>query len=236
MKNKIIPIIFALVIVIGIVIAFVFGFNLGADNKGSKRLFIQFEESFELADVEQLAKEVFGDELLKVDYADEFKAGVQINVKDASDEQIKALEDKLKEKYEKLGHSHQDEEDTENTEENTENDTNAENTENTETEGIIAVIDVPEAQVLDLVKVYIYPVIITTAIFIIAMLIVYRKRGFIYALILPLISIIGINALYASILLILRIAINEYTIAIGVFVYAMSLIGVVKYLQLKSDK
>lgn len=153
-------------------------------------------ESFEIKDIEEIAKEVFGDIEYTVSYKNKFEAGVFINVKEVSDEQISNLENKLIDKYQF----------------------------EKEDEDIVKVIDMPSVDIYDLIKLYIEPVIITAVVTILFLTIVFRKLGIVKALIVPICLIIGITGIYISGVAILRIPVSEYIIGVGVFVYTMSLV------------
>ena len=181
---------------------------MSANYSSSKKLVVKFSESFDINDIKEMAKEIFNDEEHKVEYIDEFKAGIIITVKTASDDQINSLENKLKEKYSSF---------TKNNEENKQD------------VKPIEVIDMPNVNVYDLVREYIKPISITFVVTIVIFAILFRKLGLIKSLLVPALIIIGINALYISIVSILRIPVSEYIISIGLFIYAASLIGTVIY-------
>ena len=207
MKNKIIVGLWILIILIGIVMLVSTGFKLSDNYANSIKLKINFNEAFEISDVEKIADEVFGNEKHTTDYSDVFKRGIFITVKEVSDEQFKSLESKLIEKYERFE----------------------------EGSDIALKLNIPSIKVFDLVKEYIIPIIITTVIVLIVLMIAFRKLGILKALIIPFLQIVGICALYVSIILICRIPVSEYTIAIGVFVYVASLIIATLYTKQKNS-
>lgn len=61
----------------------------------------------------------------------------------------------------------------------------------------------------------------------------FRKLGIVKALILPLCLMLGINAIYISAILILRIPVSEYIVSIGMFVYVISLLIACLYTKSK---
>ncbi len=197
MKNKVIIAVLALVIIAGVVMAVVFGFNKSFEYSYTNKIFIKFTENFEIADVEEMVKEVFQDAKYKVEYMDEFEDGVVVTTNTASDEQISSFEDKLIEKYEKF------------TDKNS---------------GFMEVIHVPPVRTIDLVEVFVKPVIIVTAIVIIFLAIVFRKLGFVKAVCLPIALILGINAIFVSVIAIFRIPVSDYIVSLTMFVYVLSLI------------
>ena len=66
--------------------------------------------------------------------------------------------------------------------------------------------------------------IIVTIAVIIVLAIFFRKLGVLKAIIYQVFLILGINLVYISAVAITRIAVNEYIISVGVFVYSMSLV------------
>lgn len=63
----------------------------------------------------------------------------------------------------------------------------------------------------------------------------FRKSGIVKALVIPLCLIIGINGVYISAVLILRIPVSEYIISIGMFIYAISLLIACAYTKSKTN-
>lgn len=183
------------------------GFELGSKYKSQKKLSVTFAESFEISDVEGLVKEIFEEDTLNVEYTDEFKDGVIITLTTSSEEQVENFKNKLREKYSSFSKMEEANEGVE----------------------IVDVIDMPSIEARDLVKSYIKPVVITFVITLIFLAIIFRKLGIVKSLVIPAIVIIGINALYISIVSILRIPVNEYVISGWMLVYAMSLIGTAWY-------
>ncbi len=207
MKNKIIIALFVLIIIIGAVIINTNGINLSLDYGEAQKLNIQFTESFEIADVENILKEVIGDSIYKIDYIDDFKAGVTITTKSITDEQIDNFESKLKEKYQTLKNEEVS---------NEEGDIH--------THDIIQVMEMPIANAFELIEIYITPFIITTVVSILFLGIIFRKAGILKVILQALGIIIGITLVYISAIAILRIPVSEYIIAIGVFVYGASVL------------
>jgi len=163
MKNKIIIILLVLVIAIGGFIIYKSGFNLDYEYANTKRININFKEGFEISDVKSIAKEVLQDQKFKIDYIDDFKAGVVITTKDITDEQKEGLEAKLKEKYTSFA---KEQEENEGEEGHTHND-------------VLQVVQMPAISTYDIVKDYIYPMIIAAVVTIIFIAIMFHKLGII---------------------------------------------------------
>lgn len=221
MKNKVIIVLLVLIVAIGAFIIWKNGFNLDFEYNNSKKINIQFKESFQISDVNNMAKEVLGNQKYKIDYIDEFEGGVVITTENITDEQIDSLEGKLKEKYKTFA---TEEENEENNEE-----------ENQTHNNIVQIRNMPKAKTYDLVKEYIFPIIITTVIAIAFLGIMFNKIGTVKSIVIPACTIVGGLAVYISAIAILRIPVNEYVISIGMFVYIMSLIGTAIYLKAKKD-
>lgn len=217
MKNKVIIGVAALVIVIGAVMAVTMGFNMSSDYGTTRRLVTDYRESFEIADVENIAKDVFKDKVEKVQFIDRFEAGTMVTVSSCTDEEIETFEAKLKEKYPTFNLK----QDTENEEE--------------ETNKVVTVIEMPEVSVYDLIKGYIKPLIIVTVTTLVFFAVVFRKFGIVKSALLPALAIIGACAFYVAIVAILRIPVNEYTIGVGLVVYALSLMGTAICLKNKKE-
>lgn len=215
MKQKFIILLSIIIIVIGVVFACIFGFNLGDDYKMQTRLRIPFEESFNMDDVKQMADEVLGDTAYKIGYSDDFEASVEIYLEGITDEQFQNFENKLKEKYPTFADNEKEEE-TSDTDENKDEDDKK--------NMIIIGTVMPETNPFDLIKEYIKPVVITLVIGIIILTIYARKQGIIKSFFSNLAIIFAINAVYISLLAIIRIPLNEYIISLGILVYGISLI------------
>lgn len=236
MKNKVIIVILIVIIAIGLVFS-LSGFNLGLRFGTARRLDVDFDESFEIKDVESMARDVFGDTKLKVNYIDEFKAGVSITLANATDEQILEFENKLKEKYSSFAEKKDEEENKENTE-NAENSNETDENKNDEEDKFefISVTEIPSAKLYDLIRVYVKPLVITSILVIIFLAIVFRKLGIAKAIGLPIGLILIINALYISVVAILHIPVNEFTIGLGMFIYVASLLGTTLYMKQEKAK
>lgn len=161
MKNKIIIVLLVLVIAIGAFIIYKNGFNLDYEYANTKKININFKEAFEIKDVENMAKEVLGNQKFKIGYIDDFKAGVVITTASVTEEQIEGLEAKLKEKYKSFD---------KNEEENAAEDGHAHN-------DVLQVIHIPAIKTYDIVKDYMLPMIISAVIVIIFIAIVFHKLG-----------------------------------------------------------
>ena len=141
------------------------GFNLGDEYSNYILINIYMNDTSNLQDVKEIADQVL-DQDFTVSYTDEFNDTASIRVKSISDGQLSNLKEKLKEKY-----SFQDAEDN------------------------IIAINVPSTNIYDLVRVYIAPMIIALALVLIYFVIAFRKNGILEALLMPIITVIMVEAL-----------------------------------------
>lgn len=203
-KKQIIFGIALVIIVIGIVMQCMLGFNISFNNGTYTSINVYMTKAVELDEVKGLVGEIFKGEY-KVEYTDEFSDTISIKVTGMSDEQIQELQNKLKEKYEfEEGANH------------------------------IVITTIPTIRVFDLIRDYIMPISLTFVIVLAYFAIAFRKLGIYKSLIEPAISIILIGGVYVSILAICRIPINEYVIPLGIFIYIVSLLGFTMCLSGKS--
>lgn len=215
MKKKIVICLVILIIAVGTIFTCIKGFNFDTNYKASIRIQIQMEESFEMSDIESIAKSVFPeDRIIEITYADTFNALPVIHVTSATNEELENLENKLREKY-----SFKAENEEENAEESSEEEMDGQ---------VLYVMNLSDESIYDLIRGYITPIIITFVITVIFLGIYYgwyKKLGVVNGVIIPVAVIFAVNALYISIISICRVPVNEYVIAVGLFVYTISLIA-----------
>lgn len=211
MKNKkIIGLALALLIIAGILVVVLKGFNVDIMLKQHDSIEYTMEQGYELKDVEQIAKEVFENKKFVIREIEFFKDAVSINSEVISNEEAEKLVNKLDEKYK-------------NTEilENTENSDNAEEKSTTE----YKIISNPKIKLLDLFKPYIIAITISTIAIIAYVGIRFRKLG-VKKVIINLITVISLTVLsLVSILAIVRFPINLYIIPIIMLIVLCELVG-----------
>lgn len=215
MKNKtIIGIILTVIIIAGIVMTCVYGLNFNLNYSNHKEIDIYIGQEFENQDIYQIAKEVFGNKEITVKKVELYEDMVSISVKDITDEELTNLNTKINEKYS-----------IENTVES------------------IEVTDVANVRLRDLIKPYILPVAISFTIIIIYIAIyneVYKRKGRevnnFKTLIKTIVSIIGVQLVYISLLAITRVEVNRLTIPAGIALYIITTIVILVNLENKYSK
>ncbi len=197
MNKKLIILGIALVIIIaGITMTFTLGFNKGLEYGNYARLNIYMNKESNIDDVKQIISEVLNRNF-EIEYTDEFRDTITIKTKEMTDDELNIIKTKLQDKYEY--------------EENAD---------------FIMLIRVPTMKMFDLIKVYIKPIVISFVVALVFLGISFRKAGIYKSIIEPALTVGIIGAVYASIIVICRIPINEYIIPVGILIYIVSLLGV----------
>ncbi len=201
MKNinnimKIIIIVVAIVIIAGIVMICVKGFNYDLLHSKTQRMNIYMTQDFDINDIEEIANEVLGKNNTKVQLGNAFGTVASIVSKEITEEQEDSIIEKVNEKYQ--------------IEINKESD--------------VVLTQIPQSNAWDLIVKYISPIIITTIIVLAYFIIRFRRKGIIKCLLIPVLSIIIVGALYISIIALTRIPINELFAICGVLIYFLTII------------
>ena len=92
--KKIAQIILICLVLAGIIVIATLGFNVGVRYGENTQININIGKEFDSKDIRNIAKEVFGNQSVIVEHVEIYNDVVQITVKDATDEQIKELNNK----------------------------------------------------------------------------------------------------------------------------------------------
>ena len=199
-KNKTIYMvaIIALIILIGIVVTGILGFNKELRYSESQRIDVYIEQKVDKAKIQEIVDEVIGKNNM-VQTVEIYQDMVTIRAKSISEEQKNDIVNKIKENYE-----------IEQTAEDTE------------------IKEIPATRIKDMYKNYIIPLIISGIIVIIYMIIRYHKKGILKVLartiVIPIIS----ELLLLSIISITRIPIGTITLILVILIYLIAMLYVVK--------
>lgn len=201
MKNinnimKIMIVIVALIILAGIIMICVKGYNYDLLYSKSVRMNIYLTKEFKVNEIEEIAKEILGTNKLKVQQGNTFGTVVSIVSKEITEEQQNNIIQKLNEKYELEINKDED----------------------------VIVAQIPQVNIWEMITKYISPLVITTIVILVYFVIRYRKQGIIKCIGIPVLSLIGIIALYVSIIALTRIPVNELFIIFLVLIYFLTLI------------
>lgn len=213
MSKKIIYGILILTIIVGATLIATIGLNLSIEYNENTKIYVYIGKKFENKEIKQIASEVFKTNKVTVRKVEVYEDMACITTEKQNsenlNERIEELNAKINEKYE------------------------LEN----KTEDIVTKNE-PKIKVYTIVKPYIWPVIISSVIIIICSAIIFRKIGIIKTIITYVLSILGSQALYMSIIAIIRIPVDKYTMPIALIVYMIAIIAttIIKQKQLENYK
>ena len=195
-NNKIGYLIIILVVVVGIIMIDLKGFNFELKYQEAKRIEIVLNKNFEKTEIKQIAKEIFGGQKVLVQKLEIYEYAVTITVKEITDEQKTDFVNKVNEKY--------------GTELKAED---------------ISVIDVSHTRGRDLITPYILSFVIVTIIILVYMMIRYYKLGSLNVSSKVLVTLIAAELLLFSIVAITRIPVGRATIPLVLCVYILTTLG-----------
>ena len=203
-KNKkiiAIVIISLIIIIAGIIVTVVLGFNKELKYSQSQSIDIYIEQQVDQNKVKDIANEILGTDNI-VEVVEIYEDMVTIRAKNISEEQKNNLVNKIKESYE-----------FEQTAEET------------------TIKNVPAARLIDMYKNYIIPFAISGIVVLVYMLIRYRKKGILKVLtktiFIPIIAILVL----LSIIAITRIPVGRFIPVVVIFIYVLSILYVVKQIE-----
>ena len=190
-------ILIALVIMAGVVMIAVKGFNFDLKYQDTQRVELYLKTEFNISDIRQITDEVFGNQKVMIQKVEVFEDSVSITTTSISDEQKNNLITKINEKY-----------GTELTAEDT------------------TVEDIGHTRGRDIIKPYIVPFAIAVIVVLIYLGIRYHKLS-IAKIIAKSIGIMALaQVLLFSVIAITRIPIGRLTIPMVILVYLLTLFGI----------
>lgn len=193
--KKILIILAVIIAIAGIAMIAVKGFNYGILYSNTQRLNIYFENDFEIKDIEQIAKEVLGNNII-VRKGNLFGTVASITASEITDEQKENLITKLNEKYE--------------IEINKEKD--------------VVTMNVPQTNMYDIISSYITPSVIIFILVLVYSAIRFKKQGIVKSLVIPMLSTILVLAVYVGIYAIARIPVNDLFMVFAMLLFIATLI------------
>ena len=201
-KTKIIALIIALVILVGMIVTFAVGLNFDLRYQEAKKIQLYLGKDFEIADIEAITKEVLPNQKVVIQKVEVFEDTVSILAKDITEEQKETLINKINEKYElELA---------------------ADTTE---------ITNVPHTRGRDIVRPYLMPFAIATVIILVYMAIRYYKLGMVAILGKTIAMLVIAQATLLSVMAIVRIPIGRLTIPLVLATYVLSLVGMTTYFE-----
>ncbi len=146
--NKKLLILSLIIILAGIVVVCLKGFDVDLTYKQHNEIIFRFDSEVNLEDVESICKDVFGNKKVVVKPVELFNDGISINASSITEEEKNSLVEKLNEKY----NAEKKAEDTE-------------------------ILTIPKVRIRDWFRAYIKPTIISAFIVIVYIIIKYRKTN-----------------------------------------------------------
>lgn len=198
-NKKIIAIaILALIILAGIVVVNILGFNKQLEFKQGQSIDVYVRKEIDEKKIKEIANEVLGKENM-VQLVEIYKDMVTIRAEQITEEQKNNIVNKIKENYE---------------------------FEQTAEETIINTV--PATRILDMYKHYVIPMIISGVLILAYMLIRYNKEGVIKVLLRTILIPIIAELVLLSLIAITRIPLGVYTPILVIIVYLASIVFVTK--------
>lgn len=201
MNKKIIYGILALIVLVGAVLVVTIGLKLDMKNDANTKIYVYIGKEFDNNDIEQIAKETFQTDTAIVQKVEIYNEMALITIKEQNtkniNEKIESLNSKINEKY------------------------GLEN----KTEDIV-INNETKINMYSVIKPYILPMLISLIVILVYSSIIYRKLGILKNIIIYVLTVIGSQLLYASILVITRLPFNMFIIPIGLIIYAITIVVV----------
>lgn len=203
-KTKILAILIAIIIIVGMIVTFTIGLNFDLRYQEAKSVQLYLEKDFQIADIKQITDEVIPNQTVVIQKVEVFEDTVSILAKDMTEEQKGNLIHKVNEKYglELSADS-------------------------------IQITNIPHTRGRDIVRPYIMPFAIATIIILVYMVVRYYKLGMIKTLLETVALLIVAQATLLSVMAIARIPIGRITIPLVLAVYVLSLIGITSCFEKK---
>lgn len=213
MNKKIIYGILALIVLVGAVLVVTIGLKLDMKNDANTKIYVYIGKEFDNNDIEQIAKETFETDTAIVQKVEIYNEMALITIKEQNteniNEKIESLNSKINEKY-GLENKKED----------------------------IVINNETKINMYSVIKPYILPMLISLIVILVYFSIIYRKLGILKNIIIYVLTVIGSQLLYASILVITRLPFNMFIIPIGLIIYAITIVVVtiIKQKQLNDYK
>jgi len=198
-NKKIIYALIVLIIIVGVIIIFTLGFNYELKYDNNQTIQINLKEQFQIEEMKKITKEVFKDKNVTVEYVEEFKDTVYITTNQITEEEKNSLIEKINEKYE----SEYDVEDFE-------------------------IKTNSKIELIDILKQYILPLIIVSAIIILYFIIMYRKIGVIKVITASVMNIVFSQALLFTLIAITRFPIGRLMLTLIISSFVISIVCLIR--------
>lgn len=196
-KKLIVPLLAIVIIIAGIVMIGLKGFNYSLLYSKTQRMNIYINKEFEIEDIKAITDEVLSGKTVEVQKVDQFETIVSIVTTEITDEEKDNIITKLNEKYEI----------------DIDKDTD------------ILLANIPQIKIWDVAEKYIAPLIVITVASLAYMAVRFKKQGLVKSLVIPFVSVVLTMGVYVSIVALARIPVNELFVVFAVLIYILAFIG-----------
>lgn len=202
--KKILLVLAGLIIVAGIVVTAVFGLNKGFEYSDLKQIQIYCATDVNIEDIREITNVVFGKERVALQKVELFNDEISITAKEISAEQVKKVVEFTNQEY-GVKNSAED----------------------------INIRNLPAINIMDTVKPYILPIIMSLAVLLVYIGVKYRKQGVLKSVFKTLGIVILVEAIYYSLIAITRMPINRYSMPLGLAILLVTLTIMIYKLEKK---
>lgn len=203
-KTKIITLLIAIVMIIGIIVMITVGLNFDLRYQEAKKIQLYLGKEFEISDIKQITNEILQNQTVVIQKVEVFEDTVSILAKEITEEQKNNLINKMNEKY------------------GTELSADS-----------IEIATIPHTRGRDIIKPYIMPFVIATGIILAYMAIRYYKLGMLQTVGKTALCLVITQMVLLSAMAIVRIPIGRVTIPLVLVVYLSSLLGITIHFEKK---
>ena len=197
-NKKLIYIIASLLIIVGIVMIIIKGFNYELKYDKNQNIEIYLNKEIDIKEIEEIAKSVFNEKKVLVEYVEVFKDTVNITANEITEQEKESLIQKVNEKYE------------------------------LEKEGSeVKIVTNQRISLYDILKQYVFTLSLSSIVIVIYFVIRYRKIGILNVLVNSILTIILSQLVLFSIIAIVRFPIGKYLLTLILTVFVMSIIDLI---------
>ena len=203
-KNKILIILIAIILIAGIAMIVIKGFNFELKYQNTQRVELYLKQEFNVSDIKNITNEVLAGQPVMIQKVEVYEDMVAITSNQITDEQKTNLVQKINEKY--------------GTELNADE---------------IQIENIPHTRGRDIIKPYLIPFALATGIILVYVAIRYRKLGAVKVILKTAIILVVAEAVLASVIAITRLPIGKTTIPLAIAVYLLTLVCITSSLENK---
>ena len=203
-KNKILIILIAIILIAGIAMIVIKGFNFELKYQNTQRVEMYLKQEFNVSDIKNITNEVLAGQTVMIQKVEVYEDMVAITSNQITDEQKTNLVQKINEKY--------------GTELNADE---------------IQIENIPHTRGRDIIKPYLIPFALATGIILVYVAIRYRKLGAVKVILKTAIILVVAEAVLASVIAITRLPIGKTTIPLAIAVYLLTLVCITSSLENK---